>query len=193
MAATAITTTATTTTAATAVPELTEELEDVRATAVQLLTAAVGDAGLADEVETAIFDFCEEFGAQECISNCSQLYLSMYVSKARELVANLDPESYVGNQDLRSRLLAGEVTAKQLPYMTPQQLFPDNWTAIIEEKRRKDELKYNVTQQAVTDIYKCSRCGGRRITCTEVQLRSADEAATQVFSCLDCGCRWRKN
>ena len=168
-------------------------LEELRGTAVSLLSGVLADFALASAVEAAIVTYCDSVSDLECISNEHELYRSLYVSKARELVDNLNPASYVHNTDLRQRLQDGDVSADQLPFMTPQQLFPENWKELIQEKQRKDELKYNVTQQAMTNVYKCRRCGGRRITYIELQLRSADEGATQCFSCLDCGSKWRKN
>lgn len=38
---------------------------------------------------------------------------------------------------------------------------------------------------------KCRKCGSEDVFCESKQLRSADEATTKIYTCLNCGNRWR--
>lgn len=39
---------------------------------------------------------------------------------------------------------------------------------------------------------KCKVCGSDKVNVREEQRRSADEPATQLFTCLSCGNKWKK-
>ena len=39
---------------------------------------------------------------------------------------------------------------------------------------------------------KCPKCGSEDVNEQEIQTRSADEAATKIFTCLQCSNKWRK-
>jgi transcription elongation factor S-II len=44
--------------------------------------------------------------------------------------------------------------------------------------------------QAETDIFKCSRCGQRKTSYRQIQMRSADEPMTTFVTCV-CGHKWK--
>jgi DNA-directed RNA polymerase subunit M/transcription elongation factor TFIIS len=44
-----------------------------------------------------------------------------------------------------------------------------------------------------THNVKCKKCNSDNVYVEEKQLRSADEAASMLFLCLDCGNRWRRD
>ena len=69
---------------------------------------------------------------------------------------------------------------------------PENWKDLIDEKLRRDKLKYELKPEAMTDVFKCRKCSSRSCSYYEVQTRSADEPMTQFINCLDCGNRWRQ-
>lgn len=162
-------------------------MEAVRTRTQTLLAKLLGDR--AGELEEAVHEACMKGGAAEG----TPMFSSMYASKARQLLDNLDPSSYVGNAGLLPRVLAGEVELAQLPRMTPQELYPEQWEGLVARKRQDDEKKFAFVPQAMTDRYVCHRCKSRKITYYEVQTRSADEGSTQKLTCLDCGFRWQKN
>lgn len=189
-----------------------------RATA--LLSRAVDDPDLAAQIEAAVHDFCSSHAYEDNIDPECRMFQQLYVSKARELVANLDPQGYVRNPDLLQRVRDGSVSVQDLPGMTPQELFPANWQQLMDEKRSQEvsiawdcvsgfrvlrardhcssralsvlqELKYSSRQKATTDAHKCRRCGGRECTFYELQTRSADEPMTVFVSCVLCGASWK--
>ena len=40
---------------------------------------------------------------------------------------------------------------------------------------------------------KCPACGHQNVNCITKQQRSADEGATDFYTCLDCGNKWKHN
>jgi transcription elongation factor S-II len=82
----------------------------------------------------------------------------------------------------------GEITYQMLADMTHQEMNPERWKLLIEQKIKRDENKYNTNDiQASTDMFTCRKCKSKRCTYYELQTRSADEPATIFVTCLDCG------
>ena len=59
---------------------------------------------------------------------------------------------------------------------------------ILSNYRRDDS---DIKLQCNTINIKCRRCGGEQIYQSQKQTRAADEAATNIYLCLNCGYTWR--
>ena len=75
--------------------------------------------------------------------------------------------------------------------MSPNELFPENWKELIDEKYRRDKILYETKKEAMTDQFKCGKCSSRETCYFEMQTRSADEPMTIFITCLNCGNRWK--
>ena len=71
--------------------------------------------------------------------------------------------------------------------MTHQELEPEKWKDLIDQKIKRDASKFVTNIQATTDMFTCRKCKSKRSTFYEMQTRSADEPATIFVTCLDCG------
>ena len=110
----------------------------------------------------------------------------LYKERLRTIVVNL------GNgANLRQRFLNNEFKPQELAFMTHQQMHPEKWEKMIEEKKVRDENKYSPRQEASTDQFTCRKCKSKRCTYYQLQTRSADEPMTTFVTCISCGCRWR--
>lgn len=148
---------------------------------------------LAGQLEASLFQKSKDLALEDSIGFDSVMYKRLYVHKVRQVHDNLDPKSYIGNTCLLERLNTGQITVEALAEASPQELFPDNWQSLVDEKRRRDEIQYSSTAQAMTDKYTCRKCGSKKITYYDLQIRSADEGFTTFFTCLGCGAKWKKN
>ena len=63
---------------------------------------------------------------------------------------------------------------------------------MIEQKMRRDAVKFSTNVEAMTDMFVCKKCKSRKCTYYELQTRSADEPSTIFISCLDCGKHWKQ-
>ncbi len=144
-----------------------------------------------EKLETSIFEWCQKQAEYQGLDSESKMFKSMYVSKSRHVVDNLDPSSYVRNPGLRDRVMTNTVASRDLPNLTPQEMFPETWNQLINDKQSRDEKEFSLTASAMTDKYKCRRCGSRKITFYELQTRSADEGTSSFFTCLSCGNQWK--
>jgi transcription elongation factor S-II len=114
-----------------------------------------------------------------------------YMNKCLSIYVNLNRESYVKNNELILRLYSNEIDPYKLAFMTPQELFPENWEIFMAKKKAKDEYLYAKKLECYTDIYWCKRCKKNKTTYYELQTRSADEPMTTFVTCLNCGKKWK--
>ena len=109
-------------------------------------------------------------------------FLQIYMDRLRTIYINLK------NVNLLNNIKSGEITPQSIAFMTHQEMNPNRWKILIENKIKRDENKYNNNNmEASTDMFTCKRCKSKRCTYYELQTRSADEPATIFVTCLDCG------
>lgn len=121
----------------------------------------------------------------------SPKFAAIYGAKARSVLMNLDRASYIGNAGLLDRLVARELKPHEVPFMKPQDTFPERWREVVDLKVQKDEYAATVKPVAMTDQFRCKRCKKRECVYQELQLRSADEPATIIITCISCSNTWR--
>ena len=119
-------------------------------------------------------------------------FKSLYISRIRSIYSNIKEDSYLKNKNFKKKILNDEIDLTMIANLSKYDIFPENWKDLIEEKMKKDKLKYELKPEAMTDIFKCHKCSGRSCTYYEVQTRSADEPMTQFITCLDCNNHWKQ-
>ena len=119
-------------------------------------------------------------------------FKSLYIARIRSIYSNIKEDSYLKNTNFKNKILNGEIDPISISTLSNYDIFPENWKDLIEENMKKDKLKYELKPEAMTDVFKCRKCGSRSCSYYEVQTRSADEPMTQFINCLDCGNRWRQ-
>ncbi len=115
-----------------------------------------------------------------------------YEHKLKQLVLNLNPNSYIKNNYLLPRVLSGEISPEVLIIMSPVELFPEKWEETI--KANNELLKKQVEgskSRATTDMFFCGKCKKRETTYYEQQTRSSDEPMTKFIKCANCGHEWK--
>ena len=152
----------------------------------------ISDDDIVRLIEKGIFNFaCAVSQKRKIVKKWeNKVFCKIYVNKARSLYSNLKTDSYIKNQNLFKKLESLEVTPIKLAFMTPQELFPEHWKRMMDEKYNKDKYLFEEVQ-AMTDQFKCGRCKSRKCTYYELQTRSADEPTTIFVTCLNCGKRWK--
>ena len=145
-----------------------------------------------DNLEREIYNYCiEKCIEKNVVPTWNQIFTNLYINKARSLYSNLSPDNYINNKRLKSRLQKYEFSPKDLVNMTHQELFPEHWKELIDEKSNRDKALYETKKEAMTDQFKCRKCGSRETCYYEMQTRSADEPMTIFITCLNCGNRWK--
>ena len=99
--------------------------------------------------------------------------------------------AHFGARGILEKVIDNEIDPESISKLSIYDIFPENWKSRIDAKTKIDKLKYELKPEAMTDQYKCRRCGSRKCSYYELQTRSADEPMTQFFTCLDCQTRWK--
>ena len=136
-----------------------------------------------------------------CIRNAEQMgiikkwdnnhFLKLYLLSVISIYSNLKKNSYIGNEYLIDAVKKGNIQAYDLPFLKPEETFPDRWKSILDKKSKRDQLKYEKRTEIATNLYRCSKCTQRKCTMYQLQTRSADEPMTTFVTCLVCDKRWK--
>lgn len=148
----------------------------------------------AKDCEIGIFNYCIQYATdQRIIKNWSNnKFVNIYVEKARNVISNLDVNSFVKNDRLLMRLNENEFLPHEIAFMKPENMHPERWNAALSAFYKKFENAYETKNLATTDMFRCSKCGKRECTYWSRQVRSADEPETQFIRCIHCGKSWRQ-
>jgi DNA-directed RNA polymerase subunit M/transcription elongation factor TFIIS len=141
---------------------------------------------LATNLERAIYNYAiKEATTRKIIKKWENPYFTqLYVDRLRTIIRNLSEEAI-------ANINSGETSVQTFAFMTHQEMNPERWASLIQQKAKRDASKFNNNIEASTDMYKCKKCRSKRCTYYEMQTRSADEPATIFVTCLDCGKHWR--
>ena len=111
-------------------------------------------------------------------------FVLLYLNKLRSVYANLTPE-------ILSKLSNGDIKSFSIAFMTHQELVPQRWAELIENKMKRDKSKYENNIEAATDTFQCRKCKSNKCTYYQMQTRSADEPMTTFVTCIVCDNRWK--
>ena len=115
-------------------------------------------------------------------------FLTIYVDKYKSLIINISKEN---NKKLWKKIMKGKLRARKIAFMSHQELSPEKWKKLINEKIARDKNLTSIDTSAATDEFTCFKCKKNTCTYYQMQTRSADEPMTTFVSWLNCGNRWR--
>lgn len=110
-------------------------------------------------------------------------FVQIYVDRFRTIWRNIP---YIVE-----RIHKNEIKARDTGKMNHQDLSPDKWEELIQQKKEKDENRYAPKLEANTDNYTCWKCKSTECSYYQLQTRSADEPMTTYVTCVKCGNRWK--
>ena len=115
----------------------------------------------------------------------NQYFVQIYIDRLRSIYLNLK------NPEILEQIKSEAVQAHSVAFMTHQEMRPDKWKELIEDKIKKDKNKFETNVEASTDTFTCRKCKSNKCTYYQMQTRSADEAMTTFVTCIECGQRWK--
>ena len=161
---------------------------------VNYLNRVIDDNQLSRKVEKSIYNYViilsKERNIQRRWSN--PIFKKLYHSKVISIYSNLKSDSYIGNSSFLERLKTEKIKPSEIGTLSVYDIFPDNWKNLLNAKSKRDKIKYELKPEAMTNLFKCRKCGSRETSYYEVQTRSADEPMTQFITCLKCENRWKQ-
>jgi len=164
-----------------------------RSKCVDKLNEYINNESKSRKIEKGIYNFIINYAKENNLKRSwnDKIFQNLYFSKVRSICLNLNKDSYIKNNYLIKKVIDNEIDPESISKLSIYDIFPENWKSRIDAKTKIDKLKYELKPEAMTDQYKCRRCGSRKCSYYELQTRSADEPMTQFFTCLDCQTRWK--
>ena len=141
------------------------------------LNTVIGGFKQATNLEKAIYNWAiDQATTRNVVKKWDNpQFIQLYQDKLRSIYMNLKPDGYVQNTSLLDRLKKKEISAKDVPFMTHQELHPELWNPIVDAKIKRDKSKCEVNLEAATDEFTCFKCKKKRCTYYQLQTRSADD------------------
>lgn len=126
---------------------------------------------LSDRERAALLEENIYQGARERLDGGDNLpfFENVYFCKAQEVLRALEQ---------------GVPYSTDMGMMSTQDLRPDRWEDL---KQRRRAMRLKTDNLATDDSHTCPKCQKNKATITQVQTRSADEAATTYIKCMECG------
>ena len=149
---------------------------------------------LSRKIEQSIYNYTIDIAKERNIQRkwINPIFLNLYQSKVISIYSNLKKDSYIQNNQLLDNILKGKIKPEEIGRLSVYDIFPDNWKELLNIKSKRDKIKYELKPEAMTNLFKCHKCGSRETSYYEVQTRSADEPMTTFVTCLNCGNRWKQ-
>jgi len=112
-------------------------------------------------------------------------FVRIYTDRFRSIWRNLE------NKKFYNAIKKNKIKAKNVGFMTHQEINPKIWKSLIETKLKRDINLTKVDMSMATEEFTCYKCHKNKCTYYQLQTRSADEPMTTFVSCLNCGARWK--
>jgi DNA-directed RNA polymerase subunit M/transcription elongation factor TFIIS len=164
-----------------------ENPKEFRGKIVNVIRPFVSTDVMARNIERSIYNYsidkADEYKIIKRFDN--KFFVLIYLDKFKMIYFNLKDNTLI--EKLENKI----ILSKDIAYKSHQQLYPEKWDAILEERKTRLENKYFPKIEASTDNFHCRKCKGNKCTYYQAQTRSADEPMTTFVTCLDCGNRWK--
>jgi DNA-directed RNA polymerase subunit M/transcription elongation factor TFIIS len=166
----------------------------VRNRSVNKLNSVLNNIVIARTIEKSYYNYCITISKERNIKRNwkNTTFKQLYLNKIISAYLNLNKESYIKNNYLFDNVMNNNIDINKISELSLYDIFPDNWTDIIDKKYKKDKLKYELKPEAMSTLFKCRKCGSKETSYYEVQTRSADEPMTQFVTCIKCNNKWKE-
>lgn len=142
---------------------------------------------MSKNLEKGIYNSCiADAGKKNIVKKWdNEYFIHIYIDKLRSVYTNLDSSYLI--ESINSK----KIKIHEIAFMNHQEMRPDKWKRLIDDKKIRDENKYTPKIEASTDNFTCWKCKSKKCTYYQLQTRAADEPMTTFVTCLSCGQRWR--
>lgn len=170
------------------------ETDELRHKFVCLIDNLIKNNPLSKKIEQSIYNYSIQTSKEKNIKRNwkNPFFKNLYISKVRSIYSNLKSDSYIQNNQLLTNIKQNNIKPNQIGHLSVYEIYPDNWTELLNIKSKRDKIKYELKPEAMTDLFKCGKCSSRETSYYEVQTRSADEPMTQFITCLTCKNHWKQ-
>lgn len=149
-----------------------------RGSVVMRLFEVLNDIDLAINIEMSIFEYAAIYSTDNGLE--TTIATAVYIDRFENIIRNLNGQ--IDNKSLRKQLIHNKLDAKLIAFLAPYEIDPEGWKDYLKKMESIEKNK----ELAVTDIYKCKKCGNRKCTVRQLQTRSPDEPMTTFVTCIVC-------
>ena len=119
-----------------------------------------GDGGdesietIATNIEKGIFNWSIQHASKHNIVKkwSNPFFVTLYIDHLRSVYINLK------KPDVSAAVLTGNIKSQEIAFMTHQEICPEKWKKLIEDKKVRDKQKYEPNIEASTDNFTCNKC-----------------------------------
>jgi transcription elongation factor S-II len=165
-----------------------ENPEEFRQNVRKQFNKIINDETICANMEKGIYNNCIRIaGDRNIVKRWDNIYFShIYFDRLRSVFCNLKD-----NEVLVNKLKNKEMKAHMIGFMNHQEMKPEKWKELIDDKKERDKNKYSPKIIGNTDQFTCRKCKSNNCSYYQLQTRSADEPMTTFVTCLSCGSRWK--
>mgnify|MGYP000527676983 CR=1 FL=1 len=166
----------------------------IRNQSVALINKILNNDKISRQIEQSIYNSSIQYSTETNIERnwSNNIFKSLYISRVRSIYANLNEDSYLQNKNFKMKIIENKIDPKKITSLSNYDIFPEIWEELLMKLAENDKLKKELKPEAMTDMFKCRKCGSRSCSYYEFQTRSADEPMTQFITCLDCNNNWKQ-
>lgn len=114
-------------------------------------------------------------------------FVNLYHNICYKLASNLDVESCVNSESIKTRILNNEVELQDVANMSSKELCPKKYEKIDQKINKRNNLERKIK---FSELYKCRKCKRNQCTTERRYARSLDEGTDLTIHCLFCGNKW---
>jgi DNA-directed RNA polymerase subunit M/transcription elongation factor TFIIS len=168
--------------------------DDKRIQCVIKFDSLLNDLQKSRKIEQSIYNYVVKTAKERTIFRSweNSIFKNLYYSKIRSIYVNLKQSGYIQNPLFLKNIKEETISIETVGELSVYDIYPENWAQLINEKTKRDKIKYELKPEAMTNTFKCKKCGSRETSYYEVQTRSADEPMTQFITCLGCYNHWKQ-
>lgn len=133
-------------------------------------------------IENSIFEFCVIYLINNKYSK--NYFVNFYNYQFNHIKYNLST-----NHNLIENMKKNILDPQLIGFLKPSDLNNEKWKDIIERQKRMEDKMNNIP---TSDVYKCHKCGMRKVITYQIQTRGLDEDATTFVKCCNCGNLWKE-
>ena len=140
-----------------------------------------------ENIERSIFNYAIK-EAKERDTICrwdNPFFVLIYTSRLKTILYNLK------TTDIIERINDNQLKSYEVGTLNHQEMDTERWKTMIEQKRKRDKSKTQLSVNVDDGAFKCMKCGSEKTTYYQLQTRSADEPMTTFVQCTQCSARWR--
>ena len=134
-------------------------------------------ADLINKIEDSICKFSIDYAT---VNETPYLLEQIYDTKVDEILKLVKDT----DNDFLKNLKNGKINCDKIAFMSPDELNPDKYDKIMKKKSLEEYKKNN---QATSNVFECRKCKNRKCQVVQRQTRAADEPATTIVTCMECG------